>query len=273
LSTNWLLRNPHVPVSERIIRWLDGLHSRSSFFLGSILLLGVLLGGTSIISWQSRQQEQAINQAYSRTSDFLQAAHDIELATLQMMRGERGYLITGNSDYLQPFDEGRANIEIALSQLRSLDQSDRGSLAGIAKLDEKARNYTDLVDRVVELAQSGNREEALRIIQSQREREAIEDIRHSLLVLVRSERRDLDALSTGWRKSLSRQRLFFCLVSAVGLVLVILASLSVVTLRRVAARERAYRDELRRLAQTHELTGLANRRETMNSLKRALSDA
>ena len=150
-----------MPFSERNIRRLDTLHSRSALFLGSILVLGALLVGTSVISWQSRQQEWEIDSAYARTAEFLDAAHDVELATLQMIRGERGYLLTGRDDYLEPYTEGRANIDDALQRLRALDRNDHGTLSNVATLDRKAQTYIELLDRVVGLARSGRRSEAL----------------------------------------------------------------------------------------------------------------
>ena len=262
-----------MPFSERNIRRLDTLHSRSALFLGSILVLGALLVGTSVISWQSRQQEWEIDSAYARTAEFLDAAHDVELATLQMIRGERGYLLTGRDDYLEPYTEGRANIDDALQRLRALDRNDHGTLSNVATLDRKAQTYIELLDRVVGLARSGRRSEALAIVDSTHERRAIEDMRATLLAMTQVEQRDLESLRTGWRDKLASQRVFFYLVSAVGLFLLILASITAFTLRRMAARERVYRAELRILAQTDELTGLANRRETLSSLKRTLADA
>ena len=262
-----------MPFSERNIRRLDTLHSRSALFLGSILVLGALLVGTSVISWQSRQQEWEIDSAYARTAEFLDAAHDVELATLQMIRGERGYLLTGRDDYLEPYTEGRANIDDALQRLRALDRNDHGTLSNVATLDRKAQTYIELLDRVVGLARSGRRSEALAIVDSTHERRAIEDMRATLLAMTLVEQRDLESLRTGWRDKLASQRVFFYLVSAVGLFLLILASITAFTLRRMAARERVYRAELRILAQTDELTGLANRRETLSSLKRTLADA
>ena len=262
-----------MPFSERNIRRLDTLHSRSALFLGSILVLGALLVGTSVISWQSRQQEWEIDSAYARTAEFLDAAHDVELATLQMIRGERGYLLTGRDDYLEPYTEGRTDIDDALQRLRALDRNDHGTLSNVATLDRKAQTYIELLDRVVGLARSGRRSEALAIVDSTHERRAIEDMRATLLAMTQVEQRDLESLRTGWRDKLASQRVFFYLVSAVGLFLLILASITAFTLRRMAARERVYRAELRILAQTDELTGLANRRETLSSLKRTLADA
>ncbi|MCB2049438.1 MAG: diguanylate cyclase [Novosphingobium sp.] len=260
-------------LTENFVRFLDRLLSRTRFLVASVVLLGLLLVGTSISSWQSRQQELAVTQAHGRATEFLNAANGVEIATLQMIRGERGYLLTGELEYLQPYDEGRRDLISDMSRLSSLIASEHGSAVGVSELKRHTSSYIEVLDHVVALARKGQRNAALEVLDSDRERAAILDIRSHLLELTSTEQRDLDALRTQWSDRLAMQRVFFYIVSVVGFLLVVLASLSMVVLRRVAERERAYLAELRRLAETDELTGLANRRELISALKRSLADA
>jgi diguanylate cyclase (GGDEF)-like protein len=66
---------------------------------------------------------------------------------------------------------------------------------------------------------------------------------------------------------------FVYLLSFAGLVLLVMAAMSAAALRRSFRREQTYREELRRRAETDDLTGVANRRQFLTSLQRAIDSA
>jgi diguanylate cyclase (GGDEF)-like protein len=66
---------------------------------------------------------------------------------------------------------------------------------------------------------------------------------------------------------------FVYLMSGAGLCLLALAGVSAVALRRSYVRERAYRSDLRKRAETDELTGVANRRELLSYLDTRIAEA
>jgi len=232
----------------------------------------MLLAGTSIVAWQSQQQEQRLSSAYLETSAFLSATYSAEHATLQMIRGQRGFLLTGKPKYLVPYREGRAEMKQSLARLSVFARAGHGNQDEVEILRAQSAAFVAVQEEIIGLARSGNRTAAMKIVFQDRGRAAIETMRSLLKLMRSSDEGRLAKIRSAARENQARQRLFFYLVSSVGLGLMVLTGLLLLALRRVAARERAYREDLRRLAETDELTGIANRRELIGGLKRALAD-
>ncbi len=259
--------------SERIIARLMGANGRLTWFAAPLVVLGLLLAGTSVVSWQSQRQEQHLSHAYLETSAFLTATYSAEHATLQMIRGQRGFLLTGKPQYLIPFRDGPTEMDEALAQLSAFVHKGHGNRAEIGRLRAQSAEFVAVQQEIIGLARSGHREAAMKIVLQDRGRAAIETIRSLLKTMRSTDERRLSAIRNQARSNQSRQGLFFYLVSAVGVALIAMTALALFALRRVAEREVLYREELRRLAETDELTGMANRRELVGGLKRALSDS
>ncbi len=261
-----------MPFSERFIAWLVGGDRRMALFAAPLVVLGTMLAGTSVVSWQSQQQEERLSRAYLETSAFLAATYSAEHATLQMIRGQRGYLLTADPKYLVPYREGRVEMRQSLARLAAFARAGHKNRTNVEQLGNESAQFIAVQEDIIGLAHSGKRGDAMQIVMQDGGRAAIETIR-TLLKTMRSvdEKRVAQIRADGQRNQ-AMQRLFFYIVSSAGLALIALTALALLALRRLAAREKLYRDELHRLAQTDELTGLANRRELIGGLKRALSD-
>ena len=243
-----------------------------SLFAAPLVVLGIMLTGTSVVSWQSQQHEQRLSRAYLETSAFLTATYGAEHATLQMIRGQRGYLLTGQPRYLVPYRDGRNEMDESLSRLLAFARAGHGNRAEVEQLGTQSAAFIAVQEEIIALARSGNRGAAMKIVLQDRGRAAIENIRTLLSSMRKVDGAQLAKIRAQGQTNQSRQRLFFYLVSLTGLALLGLTALSLSALRKVAARELVYREQLRRLAETDELTGLANRRELIGGLKRTLSD-
>jgi diguanylate cyclase (GGDEF)-like protein len=252
---------------------MAGTDRRLWLLAAPLVLLGGLLAGTSVVAWQSQQQEERLSRAFAETSEYLTATHAVEHATLQMIRGQRGFLLTGKPRYLEPYREGLEEMDQTLAQLSGFARAGHGNPVDVERLAAQSAAFIRVQQEIVDLASNGNRDEALTIVLQDRGRAAIESIRSLLKTMRAADELRMATIRTDAQRNQLRQRLFFYLVSAVGLALLVLTAVSLLALRRVAASERLYREELRRLAQTDELTGIANRRELIAGLARALADS
>jgi len=94
-------------LTETLISRVDGLHRKAHFFVASVALLGTMLLGSSLVAWKSSREQQDMIVAYAQTSKILRMSSAVKLATRDALRGERGFLLTGDATYLAPYLEGR----------------------------------------------------------------------------------------------------------------------------------------------------------------------
>lgn len=119
-------------------------------------LLGVLAAGTAfllvtIIGGQV-QSQRTIEAAQSedRSSRRLRAL-DLTLSTMQDLEtGQRGFILTGKREYLEPFDKALSGIEGYFEELARLYRADPDSLARISEMaslkDQKLRELQTAID-------------------------------------------------------------------------------------------------------------------------------
>ncbi len=88
------------------------------------LLFGFILGPIAllIIGWVAYDNTQAmvdLRNERQHTRDFLETIDDLLLQAVNMETGERGFLLTGNEAYLQPYLSGRAALD---ADLRTVEE-------------------------------------------------------------------------------------------------------------------------------------------------------
>ncbi|MCB2078736.1 MAG: diguanylate cyclase [Novosphingobium sp.] len=259
--------------TELLLRKLERAHRQVPIFIASIAGLAVLMIGSSWTTIQTAAAQQEEASAYMEALETLHATDAVEMAVLNAIRGERGYVLTRNPDYLEPFNSGVRNLRVSVDRLDQLAVNDADRTREIAALRERTANYLEAIGNIVALEGSGRHQAAIAEIRKGDTRATINDITSRLDAIEESQRTRLSAASARLVAMRSSQLRFIWLTTAAGVSLLVFASLVIVALRRAFAREAAYRDELRRLANTDALTGVANRRELNAALERAISAA
>jgi diguanylate cyclase (GGDEF)-like protein len=258
--------------AETPIERLDKLHGKAMYLIASMAVLGALLVGASLFAWQSSREQRRLDEAHWQTLNMLSAAGAVRVGTLDMLRGERGYLLTGDTDHLRPFVSGREKIADGLERLQLYARPGR-ERAQVAELGVSANAYRREIESIVLVARSRGLAAAQRIVEAKKGRDGVASVAGQLDRLFDTGKARLKALSVDVARATTTLLWFVYLMSFAGLCLLVLAAISAVALRRSYARERTYRAELRKRAETDELTGVANRRELLGYLDRRIAEA
>ena len=194
----------------------------------TIIAIGVVALAIILAAWINREARQAADsvshaiEIRERAERFLGRLRDAET-------GQRGYLLTGKADYLQPFTEGSAEAAPELEVLAGLVDADPEQKARVETLRAAMRVRLEELRRTIELERSGRREEAIAVVREGpgiaamgRIRDAVQEIQRTenarLLSLYRSEERRRLWGSTGivvalaglafaaWQQLRARQR-------------------------------------------------------------------
>src|SRR5579864_8186650 len=105
---------------------------------------------------------------------------DIEKSMLDIETGERGYLLTQNTVFLDPYNSGVSHIKAQLDSLRTLTADNPVQQANIAKLTLQVDQKLAFVSKIDALEKSGNIGSALTLVKSLEGKTMMDNIRQTI---------------------------------------------------------------------------------------------
>ncbi|GAA0280228.1 hypothetical protein GCM10009127_21720 [Alteraurantiacibacter aestuarii] len=238
-----------------------------------MLALAAMLAVSSWLTFTSSAEQRRAEYWESHTRTVLEHTATLRIAVMSTMRGERGYLLTHDPEFLKPYIEGRNQIAGVTDSLKQEFANSPQKLARLAMLEEKIDLHLGKMAQLIALVARGQHEEAVRRTRAGEDRSTIEGIFTPLSAFESEEVKLLEERVQIADIASERSASFERLLGMVGVLLLIIGALASIALRRSLAREARVSAELRRIATTDELTGLANRRELLGSLDRMMGGA
>jgi signal transduction histidine kinase len=174
---------------------------RSSLaLLGAGLLILIVVAGSSVwLSERTRENAADLQEAQSirtRTSRLIALLLDAET-------GQRGFLLTQDPKYLEPYEAARRQIEPDIERLKELHRADPDQQKVLTDLSQKVTEKLAELDATIALAQAGNFAGAMDIMKSDRGRDSMDAARRTLLdLLARADirlRADTEDMTSGAR--------------------------------------------------------------------------
>ncbi|SEG44932.1 Histidine kinase-, DNA gyrase B-, and HSP90-like ATPase [Bosea lathyri] len=194
----------------------------------TIVAIGVVAVAVVLAAWinaQALRTSERVSQSIEireRAERFLGHMRDAET-------GQRGYLLTGDSAYLEPFTSGRAAALPELDALDKLVTEDVAQKERVARAREETLQKLGELDATVALVKAGRQSEALARMRNGSGVAAMEALRASVQQLQLAENIRLVALS----RNEARRRLW----ASVGIV-VALAGLAFAAWQQLRTRQR-----------------------------------
>lgn len=144
------------------------------FGFGLALLILAVIGG---LSYWSTQRLVALSDALERTHRVVETLLTLRAQVADAESGARGYLITGELHYLQPYEASVAEVDQTLSELEELFAKESDKSSGRAMLRDLIREKFALHDRKIALRRQGRFEEARKLVASDKGYDLMEAIR------------------------------------------------------------------------------------------------
>ncbi|HEU4453823.1 MAG TPA: CHASE3 domain-containing protein, partial [Longimicrobium sp.] len=155
--------------------------------------LVVLIFGA--LAYQGAQRERAVSVRVNESHDVIEELQRALGAALDGETGQRGYLLTGRAEYLQPYARARDSMHASLLRLDRATASDLpGQRARVDSLRAALRSKLDELEETISLAEAGDRAAALEVVASGRGKERMDRARELAVRIERHERAELDAL-------------------------------------------------------------------------------
>lgn len=140
--------------------------------LGLVLLLVANIGTFVMI----RRTDKA-NEAQARAQDARLLMRDVRSRLLNLETGQRGYLLTGETEYLEPYAEAKVELPTLMRELETLARSDPELAPPVQRLKDLAEERLALGDRTVDLARMGQFSSAREMVRSGRGKALMDGIR------------------------------------------------------------------------------------------------
>jgi CheY-like chemotaxis protein/signal transduction histidine kinase len=182
-------------------RFKIGTKIGASFALGMALFTGI-----SAIAYRGIHQLIETSRLEAHTYQVLSA---LELADTQLSSAEasqRGYLITGESNYLNPYTAARSRINQILQDVQSLTQDNASQQSRLTDLISQVNRRFEMMQTTIDIRRQGGLMAAQRQVQINRGQELTEEIRR-LSSKIKAEEQSLLAVRQQANAEATRQTL------------------------------------------------------------------
>ena len=219
-------RNPH-----RTARSIPVLPPATLAGLIVSVLAVALIGLFTFRSLQTR--EEAVERV-THTLQVIEQLETLQSNTKDAETGQRGYLLTGEERYLEPYTTARTALPETFKTLRG-QTSSAEQLARIDALERLAAEKNEELAHTIEMRRAGDTEGALRIVRTDRGKVAMDRFRALIAEAESEERRLLTDYQAQWQAAVTLSSL----VTSGGsiLLLVLLAAGAVLMSRDYRSRE------------------------------------
>ncbi|HEU0120773.1 MAG TPA: response regulator [Bryobacteraceae bacterium] len=212
-------------------KWMLRLGPLDEMFYILIGALALFLGvGAVYLNWQKAQQADLLARQNRRAVSLIR---QFELSLAEAQSGHRGFLLTGEAEFLQPFSRAMESLDGQLILLREMGAA-RGPIgARLPQIEQLARQKMEELSVSAQAAWLGEREFAAGLVMQGRQMSTTEKLRDAMAEL------ELSTLNEGERlnqTTLSSMKMAALLAVICCLGLFILFA---VETQRTAARRRA----------------------------------
>ncbi len=242
--------------------------SRRYIWIPAITAALFLLGGYLLI--EMRVQASTTAAAAARESqDRLRALANLAFAVADAEANQRGYLLTRDRAYLEPYEEARVRLSSALLELRTLYRRDAAELARIATIEDTVdKKLVEMQETIDLVAFTGSTRQSVRVVRTGAGLRYMSAVRDELEGMSALERHRTYITAEAWDR---QQRVNRVTTAAGVLTIVALLLIAAVFITRDIERRTAAAAELERLVtqRTAELSELSTHLQTVTETERA----
>jgi methyl-accepting chemotaxis protein len=166
--------------------WTFGRKIAAGFALAFLLLLGI--GG---VSYRSISALTSTSQSVAHTHQVLEHVAEVLSLLKDAETGQRGYVITADEAFLDPYLSGTSNIHTVVKELRELTADNPSQQKRIDEAEPLIAAKLAELKQSIELRRKGNLEETIKFVRAGDGRKIMDDLR---LVLSQMEREERDLL-------------------------------------------------------------------------------
>ena len=199
----------------------------------ALAILAVVL--ISIVSFVSLQSRSAAAGRVTHTLEVLKQMEGILSSIKDAESAERGFLLTGDEQYLKPFLQAQSDLPTELKALRELVSDNPEQLRSLDLLDRHTIDKLAELAETVALHRDGRVDEALNVVRTNRGMEEMQRIRELVAEMQQREHVLLEERQGAWEAAATVS--YFVTWGGSALLLVLIVAAGFTTSRDYQARE------------------------------------
>jgi CheY-like chemotaxis protein/signal transduction histidine kinase/CHASE3 domain sensor protein len=189
----------------------------------------------AVVSYQAQRRSTDAADAVNQGVELIVQVQNLLSSTKDAETGQRGFLLTGDEAYLEPFTSGRAAVEGELKAIRALDGHSNAQQQRLEQLQSLVSAKLAELLTTISLKRAGKTEQALEIVRTDRGKVLMDQIRGLVADIENEDRAQLAQRQQAWRDS----EAFANQVTWIGgaLLLVLIAAAAALVSRDYRARQ------------------------------------
>ncbi|MET0402035.1 MAG: methyl-accepting chemotaxis protein [Cystobacter sp.] len=176
------------------------------------------------VAYQGAQQLTQTTGLLFESREQARLMRDIISNVTDAETGQRGFMLTGESTYLEPYNHARQSLESNFKTLRDYLQDEPEQKSRLAQLEPMVSNKLEELARTVRLRQDGKVDEALGLVRTNSGKEYMDRIRQILGEMLELEERRWAEGERHAKESAQRSILVLGLGTFLGFLIVSLGS-------------------------------------------------
>ncbi|MCK6584941.1 MAG: methyl-accepting chemotaxis protein [Saprospiraceae bacterium] len=187
---------------------MRSLNLRTKLLLAYVIPLSVVVLG-DIFVYRALRLGLDTAALVNHTNLVISDATALAKAAIDVETGSRGYLLTGDEEFLAPYQSGLADFNRTSAELRRLVDDNPAQLAQLAKIESLHRQWiAQAVEPEINAYRMGNTEEAVRMVRAGTGKLILDQLRDEISDFIEEEERLLSARTEDNEKA-TNQALFF----------------------------------------------------------------
>ncbi|WP_274165448.1 diguanylate cyclase domain-containing protein [Enterovibrio gelatinilyticus] len=135
------------------------------------------------------------------THDVLDQTHDLLSAMKDVETGQRGYLLTSNLSYLEPYHNGISQVKENLESLKSLTTSNPEQQKILDLVSKDISSKFKEMEQTIKLAQSNEKDKAIALVNQDIGKQYMDNIRRNLHEFTKTEQIFLEQRKGDFREN------------------------------------------------------------------------
>ncbi|MBD0261876.1 MAG: response regulator [Tolypothrix sp. Co-bin9] len=172
----------------------QGKKVRKQFFkrvAGGFGLASVILVLIGAVSYHNTQALINTSNQVKKTQDKINTLEQLLSAMKDAETGQRGYILTGQDAYLEPYHAAQLNIDQEIKEFKSLVTDSRYQNKDIETLEPLIAAKLAELKQTIELRQNQSFDAALQTIQTNQGKNLMDDIRNIIVKIKKEQRQQL----------------------------------------------------------------------------------
>ena len=179
--------NPATPRRAQKVTKMKLPHSRPILISFGLASTALVLGALLLLEWKGGTAAVESFEWVSRTLEIQRELATVEASMSEAESSQRGFVLTGNPAFLQPYGIAKNDVRARVANLRTLVTDNPGQFRRLTVVEAQSRAKFTELDSTIKLAREGHRDAAAAVVRTTHSDSLMTAIRSGLQAMTSAE--------------------------------------------------------------------------------------